>query len=79
MTPENFYNYCLSLIQKNLKTQSSAVDGVGISFGKRTIVRVKREPKFVTRNEIKLLAEEYRKEEQELLDLFTKRKIDVRD
>ena len=77
-TPENFYAYCKALIQRKASV-SGEVSGFGISFmPTRTTIRTDRKPKYVTRIELGLLANEYKKTEAELVLLFNKRKIEVR-
>ena len=81
-TPESYKEYVTSLYEKpETSSGSQAVAGVGITFGKRTIVRVTRKPKIVLTSEIKLLAEEYGRKYEEVLALFKdkKRKIEVRE
>lgn len=59
----------------------SAVRGVSISFGDRITVRIKRDPKYVTTDEIQILADEYGKTYEEIYALLSKktRKIEIRE
>ena len=81
-TPNEYRERIKSLYVEPVSASGSkGVAGVGITFGNRIIVRVKRDPKYVTKAEIKVLAKEYGKSEEEITALFTdkKRKIEVRE
>lgn len=78
---EEWKSYVIGLIIKLDSKESKSAPNVSIVFkDKRVTLRVKREPKFVTREEISQLAEEYSKTELEILELFSKktRKIEIR-
>ena len=77
---KEFKQYIVGMYERPPTKGSQEVEGVGITFGTRTVVRVKRDPKYVTKKEIKILAEEYGKSEEELTALFSakQRKIEVR-
>lgn len=77
-TPETFWAYCKSLIVRKASV-STEVSGFAISFmPTRTTVRTDRKPKFITRDELVLLAKEYKKTEEELVILMQQRKVEVR-
>lgn len=76
-TPETFHTYVKSLAAVRA-TASKEVNAVGIVFkGDKVTVRVKREPKIVTRDEVATLAAEYKREETYILELFKKRKVGI--
>jgi hypothetical protein len=75
--PESFQAYIKSLAAVRA-TASKEVNAVGIVFkGDKVTVRVKRDPKLVTRDEVATLALEYKKPETLILELFKKRKVDI--
>lgn len=78
-TAKEFHDYVESLYMPGESKQSRLVDGVTLSKNKKgtDIVRVTRTNKCITRDEIKLLALEYAKDEMETLALFKTRKIEV--
>ena len=75
-TAESFYAYIKGMMVSNV---SKEVSGVSISLGKanKITIRMSREEKLVTREELSLLATEYKLNEFELLQLFIKRKIGI--
>jgi hypothetical protein len=76
-SPEDYFAYVKGLIISKA-TASKEVSSVGIVFKKdRITVRVNRDPKQVTRDEVTSLAVEYAKDELWLLELLTKRKIGI--
>lgn len=76
-TPEAFREFVKNLRIKT-NTESKAVASVGIVFRpNRTTVRVKRDPKIVSREEIDLLAAEYGKTSQEIINILIQRKVGV--
>ena len=76
--PETFKSYVESLSEKPESKGASSVDGIGLTFGPRIIVRCSRDPKYVTDQEITELAKEYGKQKTELWMLFVSRKIEIR-
>lgn len=77
-TPEGLIEYIKSLVMRTESKASKSVDEITITFGNRIIIRVRRNPKYVTVDEIARLAVEYKKEVAELNALFKLRKIEVR-
>ncbi len=76
-TPESFYAYVKSLLS-NKSNSSKEVQGVSITFkSDNTTIRISRDAKAVSRDELALLATEYLKDEMTLLQLFTKRKVGI--
>jgi hypothetical protein len=76
--PESFYNFVKSLIKSNNPNQSKEVMGVSLSRLKnKTTIRITRDSKTLTRDELTKLAQEYKLTETELLVLFKKRKIGI--
>ncbi len=76
-TPEDFIEYVKGLYNAAASKGSKSVDGVTLTLGKRTIVRIKRDPKALTRDEVARLAEEHETDEVSLLTLFHSRKIGI--
>lgn len=76
-TPEGFIEYVKSLYNAAASKGSKSVDGVTLTFGKRIIVRIKRNPKAVTRDEVVRLAEENEQDEIELITLLHSRKVGI--
>ena len=77
-TPESLYEFAKSLIKSNNPNQSKEVMGVSLSQAKgKTTIRITRDSKTLTRDELTKLSEEYKLTEQELLLLFKKRKIGI--
>lgn len=75
---ESFYAFVKSLIKSNNPNQSKEVMGVSLSQLKgKTTIRLTRDSKTLTRDELTKLAQEYKLTEQELLVLFKKRKIGI--
>jgi len=74
----DFFAHVRSLYVMPETKTASAVPGVSISFGKRTIVRNNRTPKYVREKELRVLAKEYEKTFTELWNLMKLRKIEVR-
>jgi ribosomal protein S15P/S13E len=73
-TPESFHHYIKTLMSS---TTSREVQGVSLSVGEKLVVRMTRTPKVVTRDELAILAKEYKLDEMELLATFKKRKIGI--
>ena len=73
-----FRHYVEALYIRPETKGSQLVEGVGITFGTRTIVRIKRDPKYVTREELTLLSEEYGRSPEELETLLRSRKVEIR-
>ncbi len=75
-TTESFYAYIKNMMNSN---RSKEVRGVSISVGKadKITIRIEREEKIVSREELELLAQEYNIDEMKLLTLFIKRKIGI--
>lgn len=77
-TPEEFHLHVKNLYYVDtVNKESISAPGITLYFGKRTIIRVKRDPKTITREEITELSKEYDKEEAEMLKIFKTRKIEV--
>lgn len=77
-TKESWAEFLRSLITTQNSNESKTIPGVSFSFNQlKTTVRINREPKLVTRDEISVLATEYAKSEAELLLLLKTRKIEV--
>ena len=74
----SFKAYVRSLFIKPISKTQTGVDGIRISFGKRMIIYVERDPKFVTYNEISTLAKEGQLNTDEMYRMFKKRKIEIR-
>lgn len=75
-TPQTFMLYVKSLLNNN--NISKEVSGISLTIGsKKTVIKVLRESKSFTRDEITILAKEYGVAESFLLELFKKRKIGV--
>lgn len=75
---ESFHSFVKSLIKSNNPNQSKEVMGVSLSQLKgKTTIRLTRDSKTLTRDELTKLSEEYKLTEQELLVLFKKRKIGI--
>lgn len=80
MTQEEFFAQVDSLRLKPQNKDSKAVPEIALMFNEtKTIVRVKRNPKYVTSDEIALLAKEYDKPEEFIIMLFTSRKIAIKN
>jgi hypothetical protein len=76
-SPEEYHTHIKSFIKDSPST-SKEVQGVSITQkGKRLTVKVLRDSKALSREEVTLLATEYKLDEQELLKLLKKRKIGV--
>lgn len=76
-SPLTFYNRVRSLFEK--PAGSSSVEGIKISFGKKvTQVRVTRQERVVTHQEVELLAKEYDKTVEEISETLTKRKVQIK-
>jgi len=76
-TPEEYREYVRSLYERPEGT--TPVSGMKIIFGEKvTQVRFdKGKEKKLSKKEVKVLAEFYEKTEEELLELFGKRKVEV--
>lgn len=77
-SPEQFYEYVKSLRRVAESKGSKSVQDITISFGAKVIVRLRRDEKYLTTAEVKLLAAEYERSIDELLAIFKKRKIQIR-
>jgi len=75
-TPDSFISYVKSLIHNKTSKEVQGVS-ISISGSNKLTIRFSRETKVVSREELSLLAKEYKQDEQELLKLFRKRKIEV--
>lgn len=76
--PDSFHAFVKSLIKSNNPNQSKEVMGISISqLKEKTTVRLTRDSKTITRDELTKLSQEYKLTEQELLILFKKRKIGI--
>jgi hypothetical protein len=73
-TPESFHHYIKTLMSS---ATSREVQGVSLSVGDKLVIRMTRNPKLVTRDELSTLAKEYKLDEMELLLTFKKRKIGI--
>ncbi len=78
--PEEFYAYAKSLRQVG-KHNASTVPEVKFHFQKngRVILRVTRDPKWVSMKELKLLSQDYGKSIDELMEIARKRKVEIRE
>lgn len=76
-TPAEFRQFVRSLYERPEGT--SPIDGIKISFGEKvTQVRfVKGKAKEIKAKDVKVLAEFYKRKEEELLELFAKRKVKI--
>jgi hypothetical protein len=75
---ESFYAFVKSLVRSSSPNQSKEVMGVSISrTASKTSIRITRDSKTLTRDELTKLASEYKLTETELLMLFQKRKIGI--
>lgn len=79
MTEDQFNDVIQSLRQVVDSKASKAVEDITLTFGNRIIVRFNRPNKTLTKQEVDLLAVENAKTTEELLALFTSRKIKVID
>lgn len=76
LSPKAFHDRIKSLFEAPPGT--SSVDGIKISFGKKvTQVRVTRDERIITKEEVKLLAEEHDKPVEEIEALLIKRKVRI--
>ena len=84
-SPEEFYNYIVSLRNEDFKVKRSknvrAVGPVSISKNKKgnLIIRIKRKPKRITKKEIELLSKKLDITQVELWNACKKRKIEIVD
>lgn len=77
---QSFINYLKTLKQRpESKTLSKVVEGINISNAKRLMIKVSRENKIFTEEEIDLLINEFKLEKASLLEALMKRKIEVKD
>lgn len=75
-----YIEYIKSLRKKSeSKTLSKNVEGINISNSKRLIIKITREHKLFTEEEIDLLVAEFSLEKRILLEALMKRKVEVQD
>ena len=79
LTPQKYRECIKSLHYVPPSKNPSSIAEIKLYFGKRTIVRVSREPKYVAKHELTILAKDYKKTEQEITDLLRSRKVEIRD
>lgn len=78
-TKDTLWTYIKSMINNTVSKNETCVEGIHISFGSRTTVVIKRNPKTVTSVELASLAKQFGKPESDLMSLFWKRKVTILD
>ena len=66
-------------VRKSKSAKLHPVPSIRYYKGKRTIIKVVRDPKFVTMNELNALVKYYKVDLNQLIDEFTKRKIPIQE
>jgi len=78
LEPTDYVEYIRSLYIKPPSKTATEVDGINISWGKKKIFRIKRDPKFITYAEIEILAKQFNYPIDAMYREFRKRKVEVR-
>lgn len=79
-TPEEFYTYAKSLRQVG-KHNASTIPEVKFHFqdSGKVILRISRDPKWISTKELELLSQDYGKSIDELKEIAKKRKVEIRE